>query len=234
MERSYSHEVDSYDYLAKYYDELLQDEESLQYWLDYIESKPFKTVLELASGSGVMAKILKNKGYDIIASDLSESMKEAAKYNYDGDYRIINMSNFKLDNQFDLILCLCDSINYLTEKELSTCFKCVYEHLNKNGRFIFDMHALDRLKEFKEEYVEEGELTDGTQYIWTINSNEEDMTLSEHFTFFKKDDTIQEHHSQTVFTIEMIENKLNEIGFNVEIIKDFIPEEKVLIIGEKR
>ena len=70
MERS-DKEVKEYDYLAKYYDFLLGDEEAFDYWLNYVEEEPFKTCLELASGSGVMAKILKEKGYDIIASDIS-------------------------------------------------------------------------------------------------------------------------------------------------------------------
>ena len=59
-----SRNVSNYEVLARYYDELLQDEEALSLWLEYIEEKEFKTVLELASGSGVMAGILKRKGYD--------------------------------------------------------------------------------------------------------------------------------------------------------------------------
>ncbi len=69
-----SRNVSNYEMLAQYYDELLQDEEALSLWLKYIEEEKFKTVLELASGSGVMAGILKNKGYDVTASDISAEM----------------------------------------------------------------------------------------------------------------------------------------------------------------
>ena len=86
-----SKNVSNYEVLAKYYDDLLQDEEALSLWLKYIESEPFNTVLELASGSAVMSGILKNKGYDITASDISEQMKDAAKKNFDGQYLILNM-----------------------------------------------------------------------------------------------------------------------------------------------
>ena len=73
MERSAkSRNVSNYEMLAQYYDELLQDEEALSLWLKYIEEEQFHTVLELASGSGVMAGILQRKGYDVIASDISE------------------------------------------------------------------------------------------------------------------------------------------------------------------
>ena len=119
--------------LAEYYDALLQDEEALSLWLDYIEKEPFSTVLELASGSGVMAGILKKKGYEITASDISEKMKEVSVKNYDGEYLLLNMTDYHLDKKYDLILCICDSINYLYEEELSSFFRCAYEHLNENG-----------------------------------------------------------------------------------------------------
>ena len=229
---SYYKNVDNYSLLAKYYDSLLQDEESLSYWLEYIEEEPFETVLELASGSGVMAGILKRKGYSIIASDISKEMKEAAKANYDGEYLILDMSDFHLDRKFDLILCICDSINYLEADELDRMFKCVYEHLNDGGRFVFDMHSMKRIEEFRDEYIEEGHIED-VDYQWTILSDDVDNTLMEHFTFYCKDGMIQEHHLQHVFEPDMIIEKLKKQGFGVRYIDDFVEDEKVLLVGRK-
>lgn len=232
MERSNNRTLKAYDYLAYYYDLLLGDEEAFSYWLDEIEKENFHTVLELAAGSGVMAKILKDKGYDVVASDISESMKEASKANFNGEYLIINMINYELDNQFDLVLCICDSINYLQEDELDSFFKCAYKHLNDNGRLIFDMHNVLRLDEFKDEYIEEGELED-IQYQWTINSDNESKTINEHFTFYTDDGMIQEQHTQHVFEPKMIIEKMKNVGFNVEYKEDFIKDEKVLLVGRK-
>lgn len=232
MERSANNKnVSNYEILAQYYDELLQDKESLNLWLKYIEEEPFNSVLELASGSGVMAGILKSKGYDIVASDLSQSMMEVSKNNYSGDYRIINMIDYRLERKFDLILCICDSINYLEPNELDSFFKCAYEHLNNNGRLIFDMHSLKRLEEFKEQYVEEGYVLN-TPYQWTIMSDPLDNLINEHFTFYTKDAMIQEHHTQNVFNPELIKNKMNKL-FDIRIIDDFVEDEKLLFIGRK-
>lgn len=232
MERSNNRNLKAYDYLAYYYDLLLGDEEAFSYWLQEIESEKFSTVLELAAGSGVMARILKEKGYKIIASDISESMKEASKVNFDGEYITLNMINYKLNKKFDLVLCICDSINYLVEDELDSFFKCAYEHLNPNGRLIFDMHNTKRIAEFKEEYIEEGELED-IQYQWTINSDEESKTINEHFTFYTSDGMIQEQHTQHVFDIDLIIRKMENAGFTVKYIEDFIKDEKVLLVGRK-
>ena len=226
-----SKNVANYEYLAKYYDLLLQDEEALSLWLKYIENEKFNTVLELASGSGVMARILKDKGYDIVASDLSMQMKQVAKNNYDGPYLILNMIDYHLDRKFDLILCICDSINYLLQEELDAFFKCAYEHLNDNGRLIFDCHHINRLKEFKEGYIEEG-YVDDMAYQWTIQSDDFDNSLYEHFTFYTNDGIILEQHHQSVFDIKTIKDKMINY-FDINIIEDFVEDEKVLFIGRK-
>ncbi len=223
--------VNIYQVLAKYYDELLQDKEALSLWLDYIEEQEFHSVLELTSGSGVMAGILKSKGHDVIASDISLEMKEASKKNYDGEYLILNMSNYHLNKKFDLILCICDSINYLQLDELDNFFNCAYEHLNAGGRLIFDMHSIKRINEFENEYIEEGFVL-GTPYQWTIISDKYDNLLNEHFTFYTKDAIIQEHHTQNVFSIEDVKTKMRNL-FNIKIIENFVEDEKILFIGEK-
>ena len=215
--------------LAQYYDELLQDEEALSLWMKYIEEEKFHTVLELASGSGVMAGILQRKGYEVIASDISEAMKDVAWSNFDGDYLILNMTDYDLDRKFDLILCICDSINYLYEDELDRFFECAAKHLNKHGRLIFDMHHKNRLEEFKEQYIEEGYVSD-VPYQWTINSDEYDSTISEHFTFYTKDGMIQEHHTQNVFDPEKVIIKMEKY-FDVRMIEDFVEDEKILMVG---
>lgn len=224
-----SRNVSNYEMLAQYYDELLQDEEALSLWLKYIEEEKFKTVLELASGSGVMAGILQKKGYDVIASDISEAMKDAAVNNFDGEYLILNMTDYDLDRKFDLILCICDSINYLYENELDRFFECAARHLNKNGRLIFDMHHRKRLEEFAEQYIEEGYVSD-IPYQWTISSDKFDSIISEHFTFYTKDGMIQEHHTQNVFEPEEVIKKMNAY-FNVRMIDDFVEDEKILMVG---
>lgn len=234
MERSWHYkDVDNYDLLARYYDELLQDEESLKYWLEYFEKLPGKDILELASGSGVMARILKSKGYNVIASDLSSAMRDVAlKTNFDGDYRILNMIDFEIDQSFDIILCLCDSINYLFLNELETMFENVYNHLNLGGHFVFDMHDLMRLEEFANEYIEEGQVLD-TFYQWAIISDPLSKELQERFTFYTEEGIIQEHHLQNVFTIQEVEKALSKVGFKVQVVDEFIKDEKVLVIGEK-
>ncbi len=226
-------EVKEYEYLAKYYDYLLGDEEAFNFWLEYINAKDYHTVLELASGSGVLAGILKKQGKEVTASDISKEMKEVATNNFDGEYLILNMIDFDLHKKYDLILCVCDSINYLYEEELEQMFKSVYKHLNDGGRFIFDMHNPKRLKEFDKEYIEEGQIDENVYYQWTINSDTFDRTVNEHFTFYTPEGMIQEQHTQNVFEVDDVKNKLENVGLESEVVMDFIEDEKILFIGTK-
>lgn len=226
-------EVKEYEYLAKYYDYLLGDEEAFNFWLEYINAKDYHTVLELASGSGVLAGILKKQGKEVTASDISKEMKEVATNNFDGEYLILNMIDFDLHKKYDLILCVCDSINYLYEEELEQMFKSVYKHLNDGGRFIFDMHNPKRLKEFDEEYIEEGQIDENVYYQWTINSDTFDRTVNEHFTFYTPEGMIQEQHTQNVFEPSVVKEKLESVGFESTVVMDFIKDEKILFIGTK-
>ena len=226
-------EVKEYEYLAKYYDYLLGDEEAFNFWLEYINAKDYHTVLELASGSGVLAGILMKQGKEVTASDISKEMKEVATNNFDGEYLILNMIDFDLHKKYDLILCVCDSINYLYDEELEQMFKSVYKHLNDGGRFIFDMHNPKRLKEFDEEYIEEGQIDENVYYQWTINSDTFDRTVNEHFTFYTPEGMIQEQHTQNVFEVDDVKNKLENVGLESEVVMDFIEDEKILFIGTK-
>lgn len=232
MARSYR-KVKEYQYLAKYYDYLLGDEDAFKYWLKYINTKKFNTVLELASGSGILANILKKQGKDVTASDISKEMKHVAKSNFNGNYLILDMTCFDLPYKYDLILSVCDSINYLQINELSKMFSCVYNHLNKGGRFIFDMHHPKRLYEFQNEYIEEGKIDNDTFYQWTINSDLLDKTLIEHFTFYTNNGMFQEQHVQHVFNINDVKDRLEKNLFKVQVIQNFIEDEKVLFIGTK-
>lgn len=235
MERLQSRElVENYELLASVYDDLLQDPEAYALWLEYIKRyTKGKRILELASGSAIMAKILQDDGYEVIASDISKSMQEAAKRNYDGPYMLIDMTDIKLDERFDLVLCICDSMNYMVDEDiLKREIKCAYDVLDKGGVYIFDMHDVKRLEEFKEMYIEEG-IVDDIAYQWTIQSDAIDMTINEHFAFYLQDKVVEEAHTQRVYPKDTVIRILNDIGFKVTCIDDFIKDEKVLFIGEK-
>ncbi len=222
-----------YSVLAKFYDDLVKDDKATQDWVDLITNYTNQTsLLELACGSAEITLALAKLGYQIDATDLSDEMlKEAKEKDVKQlvNFFQLNMSTFQLDKKYDTILCLCDSINYITQIEaLQTMIKDVYEHLHPHGVFIFDMHSQDRLEEFREEFYEEGSIGE-YQYSWSIMS--EDENLYHNFCFYDSQARVQqEQHVQRVYTPEIITEILSPY-FTFEVKTDFINDG--LVEGEK-
>jgi len=209
--------------------------------------------LACAAGMALAAK-LDGKDYNVFCAlgdgetnegEIWEACGTAHKYKLDNLVVFVDWNNLQLDGtceeimplldlkkKFDLVLCICDSINYLYEEELDAFFKCASKHLNEKGRLIFDMHDMKRIEEFKEQYIEEG-FVSGVPYQWTITSDEYDDTLHEHFTFYTEEGMIEENHSQNVFDVDTIRRYM-EPYFNIRVIDDFIEDEKLLIVGYKK
>ncbi|MDO4701583.1 MAG: class I SAM-dependent methyltransferase [Erysipelotrichaceae bacterium] len=224
-----------YHSLAKYYDQLLGDPIGSELWIQIVKEHVSGNLLELACGSGYISSQLALSN-TVLATDLSVDMIREAMCKYTMPsltFRVMDMLHFEVTTCFDGILCFCDSVNYLTSlNQFKTLIKNAYQHLKPKGIFMFDMHHKQRLYEFEEEFYEEGYLED-VGYIFTIVSDIEEKTLHEHFTFFVDGNTLHEDHVQYVFEIEDIKNIMEDCGFKVKVIEDFVFNEKVMMIGEK-
>ena len=231
MERS-DRLISEYDLLADYYDELLGDDESLKLWLERLDHyRTGSKTLELACGTGSFLKLLKENHYDVTGSDISEAMLEKARIKCpDVPLLRLDMTDFKLNEKFDNIVCIVDSFNYLDDKQVDMMLECCYEQLKDNGVLLFDMHHQHRLKEFAQDYDEEGYLND-VPYIFTIHA--EDKELYETFTFYLDEKPFSEYHHQYIYDPDDIRARMRKIGFKVTIEHDFIENEKVLMIGKK-
>lgn len=227
-----------YEALASYYDALVKDDEATHKWVEFVKKHcPGKKVLELASGSGEITHALKEEGYEIYASDISTSMLKALSDKYpDIPTQCLDMRDFDFHEEYEGILCFCDSLNYLTEKdEVDSLFASVRKSLKQGGMWLFDMHTPDRLEEFEEEFLEEGYIGD-MPYIWSISS--EDNFIYQHFIFYLPDHMEQEQHIQCVFDPKDIEDMLEANGFSFEVYTDFDmkgkkPGEKYFYVARK-
>lgn len=213
-----------YKTLAHYYDALVKDEQATQLWADFVEDHmPHGAIMELACGSGEITIELANRGFCMTASDISQDMIEEANKK-DGSQQVIwkqmDMYTFDDDGKYDGILCFCDSFNYLLEeRQVLEMLQQVYDHLEEHGVFMMDMHALDRLAEFEEDYNETGNVM-GREYQWTITTQEDRILQT--FAFYDEDGKVElEQHEQRVYDTEWLITVLKEQGFIVEIYTDF-------------
>jgi len=212
-----------YHKLAEIYDALVEDVTAAVCWADFVsKSVAGKHLLELACGSGTITSLLSKKGYSILATDKSEEMiAQAQKKNYNGEisFKIMNMTDWDIDESFDAVICFCDSINYLKSyEELAYVFRKAYQSLNKGGVLLFDMHHEKRLIEFINGWDEEGTI-DGLSYQWLINSEYDQIV--HYFNIIENNRVYQEIHVQKVFEVERVKELLADCGFSVEVLSDY-------------
>src|SRR5215471_13332130 len=107
----------SYEIFGKFYDAVMGDRARSAKHLHKLicKAKPnARTVLELGCGTGSILKYLA-RYYDISGLDISGQMLSIARKKLPGAklYRQ-DMVNFELEDRFDVICCVFDSINHIT------------------------------------------------------------------------------------------------------------------------
>lgn len=146
--------MNSYRNFSYYYDEIM-DEIEYNLWYEFVKPylKANDTILDLACGTGTLPIILAQDGYQVSGLDLSSEAiyvaQEKTKMNHlDINYHIKDMSNFNLNEKFNVITCFFDSINFLNHDEVKRLLDMVNNHLNPNGYFIFDIFTKSKMKSF--------------------------------------------------------------------------------------
>lgn len=137
-------------YFARFYDLIyhqVRDGVDSKFYLDNVKNTKGK-ILEVGSGTGrLLIEALEN-GADIYGIDISPSMLDFLKAKLTPEHRerisFQNIIDFKLDTKFDLIIAPFRVFMHLTEKEDQlNALNNVYDHLNQDGQFIFDVFIPD-------------------------------------------------------------------------------------------
>lgn len=108
-------------------------------------------VLEIGSGDGSNAEYIKELGYDITASDIAEGFINAI--NNKGLKSIkFNILEDKLKEKYSAVFCWRVLVHF-TKEDVSKVLRKVYDALEDNGLFIFNVMNRE-VKDVDEEWVD--------------------------------------------------------------------------------
>ncbi len=182
-----------------------------------------KKILELACGTGTMAISLSKSGFITEGLDLSEDMLTIASSKASMEKQKIkfynqNMIDFETRKQYDVILCLCDGMNYLSDEEqFLSAVNQVRKHLLPGGLFIFDLSTIYKLSQVIGNSTF-AETFEHSAYIWENEYDEESNQLNFLLTLFVDDGSmykrIEEYHQQRAYQIEEIKKNI-EADFEI-------------------
>jgi SAM-dependent methyltransferase len=139
-----------YDLLAPHYDAVTGDFEAEAAFIhDVIRRRHGRatTVLDLACGTGTMTASLAD-AYQVSGLDISPGMLAVARRKLPArtPLHLADMTSFRLDAAFDVIVCAYQGINHLLSLPAwQRTFECAYRHLNPGGLFVFDIATVSHL-----------------------------------------------------------------------------------------
>ena len=222
--------MEAYGKFAQVYD-LFMDNVDYEGWADCLE-KHLKEegiedglVLELGCGTGTMTGLLARRGYDMIGVDnseemLAEAMEKKVEDGLDILYLLQDMQEFELYGTVRAAVSVCDSLNYITEKEeLLQVFRLVNNYLDPGGIFLFDMNTVHKYRDILgDDTIAENR--DEGSFIWE-NSYDPDTGLNiyELAVFLPREDGLyekcEELHCQRAYEQAEIEALIREAGMEI-------------------
>ena len=222
--------MDCYNSFARVYDELMDNipyREWVCYILELLKEYGIEDglVAELGCGTGNITELLSEAGYDMIGIDNSEDMLEVAnekKQLHGNDsilYLLQDMEEFELFGTVNAIICVCDSINYVTDKAgITEVFRLANNYLEAGSVFICDFKTKHYFRDVVGESVI-AEDRDDISFIWdNYYDPEEEINEYELAIFIPEGEDsdlyrkFEEVHYQRAYDLATIRRLLEEAG----------------------
>lgn len=229
-------EKPNYSILAEIYDRVMHDVNYVA-WTDYIdeiilEHHPFaEDILELACGTGTMALSMEEFGtYNITATDGSAEMIKKAKEKADRvgsevNFKTVNFLDINLDQTFDVVYMVFDSLNYLhSREEIIQLHQQVKKVLNPEGIFIYDFTTpRNSMKAIRYLNNEKSIIDNKYRYHRKSLYDEENQIHTNRFEIEQYDgdeknvlDRYTEEHHQRIYSLDEIRPIItNETDFSI-------------------
>ena len=235
--------MEAYSDFARVYD-IFMDNVEYEKWAEYLigSLKEYGIedgiVLELGCGTGVMTELLAESGYDMIGVDnseemLGEAMEKRAESGHEILYLEQDMREFELYGTVRAIVSVCDSLNYITEEEdLLQVFRLVWNYLDPDGVFFFDMNTIYKYKEMLGETTIAENREEGS-FIWENYYDPEEQLNQYDLTLYVQDEDdryvrFEETHIQKAYALERVLELLQQAGLKAEQIFDSDTGEAVM------
>lgn len=150
------HARDAYDVLAPHYDDFTAHHRYPEWTASLLalarrHGLTGTRLLDLACGTGKSFAPFLERGFEVTACDVSEGMLVRARARAGGRARVVRHDIRELPalGEFDLVLCLCDALNYLlSEEELARALAGARRNLAPRGVLLFDLNTLCTYRTF--------------------------------------------------------------------------------------
>ena len=220
--------MSAYDALAASYDGLMADG-AYRRRAAFLERRlkksriPVHTILDLACGTGTMACLLAERGYEVLAADgsgemLTQAAEKAAELEHPPLFLLQAMPKLRLVRPVDAVVSTLDSLNYLTrERDLQETLRRVRRWLKPGGLFLFDVNTPEKLEALDGQvFLDE---TEDAYCVWRTEFSKRSRICSYFMDIFRLDpaagrwDRGEELHRERAYTPAELTAMLEAAGF---------------------
>ncbi|HLK14596.1 MAG TPA: class I SAM-dependent methyltransferase [Fimbriimonadaceae bacterium] len=213
----------SFGAVAPYYDELMR---SVPYrmWVGYyllllsVQDEHPKRLLDVCCGTGTVAEMLVDEGFEVSGFDISSPMIERARAKAKRrklgiEYWVSDAAELQLNREFDAAYSFFDSLNNITEpSRLESALVRVGEHLPAGGSFIFDMNTA---YSFEARMFDQQNLSRRAKlrYKWVGEWDADRRIITVSMRFWRDDQEFEEIHRQRAYDEPEVRAMLERAGF---------------------
>lgn len=181
------------------------------------ESHP-KRILDVCCGTGTMAEMLVNEGFELAGFDLSPGMidlarRKAKKRRMDIRYEVADATAFELGDTWDAAFSFFDSLNNILDPAgLEAAFASVFKHLKSGGSWIFDVNTAYA---FEEQLFDQEDMRSNVKlrYKWDGDYDSNSRIITVDMRFWYKGEPFREVHRQRAYDVEEVVPMLEKAGF---------------------
>ncbi|NLA58359.1 MAG: class I SAM-dependent methyltransferase [Firmicutes bacterium] len=195
-----------------------------------------KRVLDLACGTGQFAYRLQQRGLAVMAVDHSPEMlaiaeERARASGLEITFICQDMRQLELPYEYDLILCLCDSLNYLLDVEdVALALEKAAGVLKPGGHFIFDVNTAYKLATVYGDHTYAADLGHFA-YIWENEYQPETQLCYMDLVFFVPAAEV-ERAAEVPVLFEKLSESHVERAYPPELIRELVTGAGLELLGE--
>ncbi|WP_099203472.1 class I SAM-dependent DNA methyltransferase [Miniphocaeibacter massiliensis] len=205
-------------------------------WIsEVLPKEKYKEILDLGCGPGIYCELLKERGYKVTGVDLSRNsinyaIKSAKEKRLDINYIVADYLEWKFPKEKNLITMIYCDFGVLSTKERKTILNKIYNSLDEEGVFLFDVFTPIKNKnksEFKNWSVENKGFWSDKPYLLleSFYKYEKENTFLNQYIVSTSKKTDYYNIWEHTFEIEELIEELEKAGFsNIEIYKNVAGE----------
>ena len=232
-----------YHELAEYYFALENNHRDIQQDISFIINllglKKDPSLLDLGCGTGEHLDLLRRAGFRCTGIDISDNMLSIARERFPLgiEFTSMNMTDIDYDNEFDMVISLFGSFNYLThDTHIESLLVKTRKALKPGGLGVFEIWNTPPLIKIKKKDID---LVSVTNYmgaeikrergfkLWN-NMDKTVVEVNYRYTITGEQETktMRDRHIMRTFTTDEIRTFLIKAGFAVKkIFSNFLSEQ---------